>query len=87
MLIITEKPSVARDFAKALDLVKQGGYLYGAPDKKIKVTHCMGHLLEMKEPHEYDKELKKWDIKKLPIIPEEIEYREIKETKEILRTE
>lgn len=76
VLYITEKPSVAMDFANALDLngVRRGGYI---ESKKAIVTWCVGHLVTMSYPGEYDKSLKKWSLKDLPFMPDEYRYQVI----------
>ena len=70
---IAEKPSVAQEFAKALKLntKRQDGYLES--DEAI-VTWCVGHLVTMSYPEEYDPALKKWNLQTLPFIPEEFKY-------------
>ena len=70
---IAEKPSVAQEFAKALKLntKRRDGYLES--DEAI-VTWCVGHLVTMSYPEEYDPALKKWNLQTLPFIPEEFKY-------------
>ena len=70
---IAEKPSVAQEFAKALKLntKRRDGYLES--DEAI-VTWCVGHLVTMSYPEEYDSALKKWNLQTLPFIPEEFKY-------------
>ncbi len=78
ILVIAEKPSVGRDIAKALGAVKKGdGYLYG---EKYVVSWAIGHLLTLCDPEDYEKSLKKWRAEDLPIIPENIKLKAIKET-------
>lgn len=70
---IAEKPSVAQEFAKALKLntKRRDGYLES--DGAI-VTWCVGHLVTMSYPEEYDPALKRWNLQTLPFIPEEFKY-------------
>ena len=70
---IAEKPSVAQEFAKALKLntKRRDGYLES--DEAI-ITWCVGHLVTMSYPEEYDPALKKWNLQTLPFIPEEFKY-------------
>ena len=70
---IAEKPSVAQEFAKALKLntKRRDGYLES--DEAI-VTWCVGHLVTMSYPEEYDLALKRWNLQTLPFIPEEFKY-------------
>ena len=70
---IAEKPSVAQEFAKALKLntTRRDGYLES--DEAI-VTWCVGHLVTMSYPEEYDPALRRWNLQTLPFIPEEFKY-------------
>ena len=70
-LYICEKPSQARDLSEALGAsVSKSGYRT-TPDGNTAVTWCLGHLLELYEPQQYDERYKKWNFADLPIIPEE----------------
>lgn len=81
-LIITEKPSVARDIAKVLKCnTKRDGYIEG--DKYI-VTWAIGHLMTLFEPENYSEKYKKWDFNTLPILPEIIEIKPYPKTKKQL---
>lgn len=72
-LIITEKPSVAMEFAKALKIntTRKNGYLEGT---EWLITWCVGHLVTMSYPEKYDENLKKWRLETLPFLPEEYKY-------------
>lgn len=72
-LYIAEKPSVAQEFAKALQLntSRKDGYLEG-PDAVV--TWCVGHLVTMSYPEAYDEKLKKWSLDTLPFLPKEFKY-------------
>ena len=72
-LIITEKPSVAMEFAKALKIntTRKNGYLEG---NDWIITWCVGHLVTMSYPEKYDEKLKKWSLETLPFLPEEYKY-------------
>ena len=66
-LVIAEKPSVGRDIARVLQCKQKGdGYLYS--DDHI-VSWAIGHLATLKEPEDYNPNLKKWRMHDLPIIP------------------
>ncbi|RJX17665.1 MAG: DNA topoisomerase III [Desulforudis sp.] len=67
-LILAEKPSVARDIAKVLPdrFVSRSGYVES--DQYV-VTWAIGHLLTLAEPEDYNRDLKKWKIEHLPIMP------------------
>ena len=69
-LIITEKPSVAADIAKALGGFKKGKDYY--ENEKYLISWAVGHLFELAVPASM-KAQDKWDMKKLPIMPPEFE--------------
>src|SRR6266516_3836656 len=69
-LIITEKPSVASDIAKALGDFKKGKDYY--ENEKYLISWAVGHLFALAVPASM-KEQDKWDMKKLPIMPMEFE--------------
>ena len=82
-LYIAEKPSVAREFAKALGM--KGAATAGARDGYLEnedtiVTWCVGHLITMSYPEVYDPALKKWSFDTIPFIPEEYKYEIIDES-------
>ena len=72
-LIITEKPSVAMEFAKVLNVngARKNGYIES--DNWI-ITWCVGHLVTMSYPEKYDENLKFWRLDTLPFIPKEWKY-------------
>ena len=72
-LYIAEKPSVAREFAKALkqDFKNHDGYM---ESEEGIVTWCVGHLVTMSYPEAYDEKYKKWSLATLPFIPEDFKY-------------
>ena len=76
-LIITEKPSVAREFAKALKLnaTNKGSFLESG---EWIITWCVGHLVTMSYPEKYDENLKFWRLDTLPFMPKEYKYEVIK---------
>ena len=72
-LVIAEKPSVAQSIARVIGAVsRKDGYLEG---NGYLVSCCIGHLVELAEPQEYDPALKPWNIESLPILPEHWKYR------------
>lgn len=79
-LFIAEKPSVAQEFAKALkyNTVRRDGYVES--DEAV-VTWCVGHLVTMSYPEEYDPALKRWSLDTLPFIPKEWKYEVIEGVK------
>ena len=76
-LLITEKPSVAMEFAKVIgqDGKRQNGYI---ESKDWIITWCVGHLVTMSYPEKYDEKLKFWRLDTLPFIPKEWKYEIIK---------
>ena len=72
-LLITEKPSVAMEFAKALKInaTRKNGYL---ESNDWLITWCVGHLVTMSYPEKYDENLKYWNLNTLPFIPKEWKY-------------
>ena len=63
MFILTEKPSVAKDFAKALGCTYSNGVYKNATTT---ITNCIGYLFSLEEPAHYGTEI--------PIIPEKFDY-------------
>lgn len=84
-LIITEKPSVAADFIKVLDLnySKKKGYFEG---ENYIITWCVGHLITMCYPEKYGEEYKVWSFETLPFIPDKYLYEVISSVKEQYNT-
>ena len=72
-ILITEKPSVAMEFAKALKLNtnRKNGYL---ESEEWIITWCVGHLVTMSYPEKYDEKLKQWRLNTLPFIPKDWKY-------------
>lgn len=83
-LYIAEKPSVAQEFAKALNLNtrRQDGYIEA---EEVVITWCVGHLITMCYPERYDEKLKKWSLETLPFLPEEFKYEVIENVKKQFR--
>ena len=77
---IAEKPSVAREFAKALKVDGRNRDGYVESENAI-VTWCVGHLVTMSYPEIYDARLKRWSLDTLPFIPKEFKYEVIKDVK------
>lgn len=78
-LIVTEKPSVARDIAKVLGAKNRGdGYITG---NDYIVTWAVGHLVTLYQPEEYDPKYKRWSFTTLPILPDKMKIKPIPRTK------
>ena len=84
-LYIAEKPSVAMEFAKALKINagRRDGYMES--DEAV-ITWCVGHLVTMSYPEEYDPALKRWSMDTLPFIPAEFKYEVIPAVEKQFRT-
>ena len=76
-LLITEKPSVAMEFAKVIleNGQRKNGFI---ESKDWVITWCVGHLVTMSYPEKYDVNLKFWRLDTLPFIPKEWKYEVIK---------
>ena len=85
--VVTEKNSVARSVAAVLGASeKKKGYLEG---NGYWVSWCVGHLVELATPSEYDEKYTKWQAEDLPILPKDWQYAVIENTKaqfNVLRT-
>ena len=78
-VILTEKPSVAREIAAFVGArTRHDGYLEGSG---YQITWAYGHLVELKEPHDYDPALKRWSLESLPFIPARFELKLVKDTR------
>ena len=92
IIVLAEKPSVARELARVLGSTKRNeGYIDGP---KYTVTWALGHLVTLATPDKYNKDYEKWRMEHLPILPEKIKLEVIKETqkqfkivKELLKRE
>ncbi|PWW25550.1 DNA topoisomerase-3 [Cytobacillus oceanisediminis] len=77
-LVLAEKPSVAREIARVLGC-RQSHKSYIEGDKYV-VTWALGHLIELKMPEHYDSKYKTWKLEDLPIIPDQMELKVMKQT-------
>jgi len=82
-LILTEKPSVANDFARALNV--RGRYDGYIENNSFVITWAIGHLVELKKPEDYHPRWKSWQLDTLPIMPESFEYNPIDRTHQQLQ--
>lgn len=80
-LYITEKPSVAREFSKAIqgNFQSKNGYM---ESNTAVITWCVGHLVTMSYPDAYDSTLKRWTLETLPFMPKEFKYELIPSVKD-----
>ena len=85
MIILTEKPSVAKDIATGL-----GGYSFSKTkrwwekDGNSCIVSAAGHLLELYMPEDYDEKYRKWNLSDLPILPENFRTKPKEDTKKVL---
>ena len=78
-VILAEKPSQAKAYAEAftvkqrykthIELANSQLFPQGAT-----ITWGIGHLVELKEPKEYDARWTRWSLGSLPILPERYEF-------------
>ena len=74
-LIITEKPSVARDIAKVLGIRGRGQGCIR--DTSACITWCVGHMVCLADPEQYDPGWKRWRPETLPMLPERFKLKPI----------
>ncbi len=79
-VFIAEKPSVAKEFAKALkyNMKNRDGFM---ESEEAIVTWCVGHLVTMSYPEAYDEKYRRWSLHTIPFIPEEFKYEVIESVK------
>ena len=78
-LVIAEKPLVAQSLAKVIGAnQKKDGYMEG---NGYIVSWCVGHLIELANPEQYDEKYKKWRKEDLPIFPAPFSYQVTASTK------
>jgi DNA topoisomerase-3 len=84
-LIITEKPSVARDITEALGgFVGKDGNAYYESDQFV-CTYAVGHILGLLEPEDIDPNYKRWRLADLPILPKEFKMKPIEGQEERIK--
>ncbi|TXK80988.1 DNA topoisomerase III [Paenibacillus sp. N3.4] len=83
ILVLTEKPSVAKEIARVLGCTQKQKHHYEGP--KYVVTWALGHLVTLAEPDDYDTKYKTWNLEDLPIIPERMKLKVMKETSQQYR--
>ena len=78
IIVVAEKPSVARDIAKVLgaDKKAQGSWQGG----EYIVTWAIGHLVTLPQPHEINESWKSWRTEALPMLPQSWPLQESKGT-------
>jgi len=77
-LVLAEKPSVAKEIARVLGCGQQHrSYLEGP---NYVVTWALGHLVTLSEPEDYDPKYRTWNLEELPILPDRMKLKVMKET-------
>ncbi|MBL8617147.1 MAG: DNA topoisomerase 3 [Deltaproteobacteria bacterium] len=80
MLVVTEKPSVARDIGATLGCTtRRDGWIEG---NNTRITWCLGHLCELDEPKAYDPDWERWSLDALPMLPRRFKLRVRAENKQ-----
>lgn len=83
-LVLAEKPSVGREIARVLGCNQSHkNYIEG---KHYIVTWALGHLIELKMPEHYDSKYKQWKLEDLPIIPDKMGIKVMKQTSHQFKT-
>lgn len=83
-LIVAEKPSQARSIAEALGISGRGEGFLGSGE--LLITWCIGHLVELAPPEDYDPAWERWSLESLPIMPQAFKTRPVKTTAAQFRT-
>ncbi|MEK3884196.1 DNA topoisomerase III [Paenibacillus sp. PL2-23] len=77
-LVLAEKPSVAKEIARVLGCSsRQKSYIEGP---NYVVTWALGHLVTLAEPEDYDAKYKTWSLEDLPLLPQRMKLKVMKET-------
>jgi DNA topoisomerase-3 len=77
-LVLAEKPSVAREIARVLNCpMKKKGFIEGT---NYVVTWALGHLVTLAEPDDYDHKYQEWRLEDLPMVPERMKLKVIRQT-------
>lgn len=79
IVILAEKPSQASAYASVFKHTKYEGYYHVYPcptfPSGATITYAFGHLVELKEPEEYNEQYKQWKLEDLPIIPQSFQFK------------
>lgn len=77
-LVLAEKPSVAKEIARVLGCTGKQKHYFEGP--RYVVTWALGHLVTLAEPEEYDPKYKTWSLDDLPLLPDKMKLKVIRET-------
>ncbi len=83
-LVLAEKPSVAKEIARVMGSHQQHkGYLEGPA---YIVTWALGHLVGLAEPEDYSAQYQKWNLEDLPILPDRMRLKVLRESAQQYKT-
>ncbi|RUT30449.1 DNA topoisomerase III [Paenibacillus zeisoli] len=78
ILVLAEKPSVAREIARVMGSREKHKSHFEGP--KYVVTWALGHLVGLAEPEDYDHKFQTWNLEDLPILPQPMKLKVLRET-------
>lgn len=79
VLVLAEKPSVAKNIASAIGAYQERDGYYEC--REWIVSWCLGHLAEYADPESYDEKYSEWNFEDLPIIPDPWQMRVMRDKK------
>ena len=82
-LVIAEKPSVARDIAKALGGFQNKKTFFEGPHHIV--ASAVGHMLELVPPEGVEVARGKWALANLPVIPDHFDLKPIQQSESQLK--
>ncbi|MEO3944149.1 DNA topoisomerase III [Gorillibacterium sp. CAU 1737] len=82
-LVLAEKPSVAKELARVLGATNKSKHAFEGP--RYVVTWALGHLVTLAEPEDYDAKWKTWELESLPILPDKLRLKVMRETQHQFR--
>lgn len=83
-LVIAEKPDMGRNIAAVIEPRAKNNRTYLEGEQYI-ITWAIGHLVGLAEPDAYDPKYKRWNLRDLPIIPEQFKIIPNPKTKDQLK--
>lgn len=83
-LVLAEKPSVAREIARVMGSREKHKNYFEGP--KYVVTWALGHLVGLAEPEDYDHKFQTWALEDLPILPDKMKLKVLRETSHQFKT-
>lgn len=90
LFVLAEKPQAAEKLAAPFPYKKRDGYFEVNPCETFPrgayIGYCVGHLLELYQPGDYQVEWKRWELKTLPIVPDTFKKRVIQGKSKLVKT-